>query len=60
MTNKMTATKRRSMMSQFAAIAKQQEARGDMPLARQAARNWREIATSAEEAKAPRYLRRWF
>lgn len=52
--------KRLETMKQVAEIVKKQSERGDMALAWQAARNWRWLATAAEEAKAPKYLKRWF
>lgn len=49
-------SKRNEMMTQFKSLARVHDRTGDVTLRRQAAQNWRELATDAEAAKAPAYL----
>lgn len=49
-------TKRTSLLKSFASQAKEYDRRGDVTLRNQASNNWRDNATEAEAAKAPRYL----
>lgn len=48
--------KRTNLLKTFAAQAKAADAHHDVTTRNQAANNWRDIATEAEAAKAPRYL----
>lgn len=47
---------RRETMRALAQRAKDYDRRGDVVLRRQAATEWRELATQAEARRAPRYL----
>jgi hypothetical protein len=49
-------TKRTDLLRTFAAQAKAADARNDTTLRNQASNNWRENASDAEAAKAPKYL----
>jgi PPE-repeat protein len=49
-------TKRQQLMSQYKANAAEYDRRGDVVLRTQQATAWRELATEAEAAKAPKYL----
>jgi hypothetical protein len=49
-------SKRNEMMTQFKRQAREYDRLGDVTLRRQAAQNWRELATDAESQKAPTYL----
>ena len=50
------AMDRHQTMRQLAAVAREYDRRHDVVLRRQAATEWRELATAAEAARAPRYL----
>mgnify|MGYP006953655434 CR=1 FL=1 len=50
------AMDRHQTMRQLAAVAREYDRRHDVVLRRQAATEWRALATAAEAARAPRYL----
>ena len=52
----LTGTKRLALMKSLAADAKQHDQHGDVTLRNQTSNTWRELATSAEASKAPKYL----
>jgi hypothetical protein len=49
-------TKRIELMRRYKTLAAEYDRRGDVVLRAQAANDWRDLATAAEAAKAPRYL----
>ena len=55
----MTAKDRRRLMRRYAEVAKERDAADDVVLRRQAADDWRDLATDAEARRAPKYLW-WF
>jgi hypothetical protein len=52
----MTTAKRTQVLRDIAAIARDADRRGDVVARKRAATAWRELATLAEAARAPRYL----
>jgi hypothetical protein len=52
----MDAKKRKRLMRDVAEDAKRQDYRGEAVLRREYADIWRELATNAEAARAPKYL----
>lgn len=53
----MDSTKRKTLMRELAAEAKREDARGDVVRREQLATTWAELATDAEIARAPKFLR---